>query len=246
MDCNTARLLIALKDPAGREQGSEDAGLLATHLTACSDCASLAGHEKRFDDWISPAMVAIPTPIDLKSRILTRLQTQEPRRRWVRPLVLSMSAAAAAILVILIGYSLFPRKPGPNIHDIAHYQTPTSANEVEERFKEVYGIHTTAPRQFDYNLLGEWKTEPHQKKNVPVLVFKKNMRGREESARVLIFSDRDFDLSKLPDEESIYERDYKVQSLPSADGHVAYVVLYTSGAELEDFFPEGGVGAALE
>src|SRR5262249_17021429 len=139
---------------------------------------------------------------------------------------------------------MYSRRVAPNIGEIS-YLTPRSAADASQRFKEDYGINTVAPDQFDYNLLIEWKMTPHRKKMVPELVFMKVVGGRELFAHVFIFSDRDFDLAKLDDDESIYNGDYKVQVLPSSNKHFAYVAMFTS-VQIEDFFRESGAGLATE
>ena len=248
MDCKTARLLIGLNDPWGHELAGEDAGLLQNHLASCADCTGIAEHEQQLDAVLRPAMSAIPTPIDLKKRILARLEQDERHkgRRWVRPLILAVGSLAAAVL---IGWVLFGRnvhKPVPDPTDISLYD-PSSAADVERYFQEVYGVSMVAPSddQLDYRFLVDCKMEAHQNKQVPVLVFKAPGGHRIETAQVFVFSDRDFDLSKLDMEASVYQGSYHVQSLRSPNKKFAFLVLFTSDT-IADFTPNHGSGVALE
>ncbi len=248
MDCKTARLLIALNDPSGRELPAEDIGMLDAHVSTCPDCAHAAEHEKQLDSWLGPAIRAVPTPIDLKARILCRLDMQQrPRiRRWVRPLILAASAAAAALVVCAwFAFGPYSKKPAPDIEAIKNRDNPSSPQEVERLFRSHYGIHVVAPKQFDYKYLVECKMEPHQKKQVPVLVFSRLIGGRTVFARAFIFSESDFDLSRVDEERPIYEGEYQVQTLSSSDRRFAYIVLFTS-ERIEDFFPDSGAGVAME
>ncbi len=240
MDCETARTLLVFSRPSGRELSGDEATVLEGHLTECSDCARQVQREQQLDAWLAPAMQAVPVPIDLRSRILGKLVVPKPvpaSRRWARPLAF----AAAAVLIVglaAMGWSYFHR-PAPDVESLVQedkYYFPRTAEAAEKRFHDQYGMHIVAPTQFDYQFLVGQELQVHRDKKLPVLVFGRQLGDTVETARVYVFSDKDYDLSALPSVLPAVSGGCSVQKLPSANPHVVYVVLYTS-ERLEDFFP---------
>ena len=82
---------------------------LLAHLKECPDCQRLYAQTKEALEAVTPRQ-AIPVPSDLKQRILRaatdetnegRKRTASRRRRWLRPLTASLSAAALIALVLI-------------------------------------------------------------------------------------------------------------------------------------------------
>lgn len=96
MDCDLARLLLALARPG--ELPASDADALARHLQTCPACAAKASAAARFDGVVSVALRDVPPPVEGKFGALRAVRlaaASRRRRRFARA-----GSLAAALLVV--------------------------------------------------------------------------------------------------------------------------------------------------
>src|SRR6267142_1662781 len=103
MDCNHARLLLTFaRDHADLDQSEADG--LEEHLGQCPECAAAFAAEQRADAALAKAMNDVPVPAGLKERLLAKL-AKLPRTRWSWRRWIVSTAAAAAIVLLAIGFT---------------------------------------------------------------------------------------------------------------------------------------------
>lgn len=96
MDCDLARLLLALARPG--ELPASDADALARHLQTCAGCAAKASAATRFDGVVRTAICDVPTPVEGKLGALRAVRVAEAKRRR-RRFARAGSLVAAALVV---------------------------------------------------------------------------------------------------------------------------------------------------
>src|SRR5689334_21028662 len=108
MDCNTARFLVALCRPNMPELEACAAQALNHHLAECSECGVLVRAEQLDERRLGASMRDVPLPVNLRERLLTRLQ--EERRAWYRHLPQRhprIAAAIAAVFLLTVGLAVY-------------------------------------------------------------------------------------------------------------------------------------------
>jgi hypothetical protein len=202
MDCKTARLLLDFARPHLPDLEAPDMAQLENHLADCPDCARLAHRERDFDDSMRQAMLAVPVPADLSSRLLTHLAAE--RRAWYWRLPRRYPARAAAIAALLLlalgALAYWATRPLPLIdftreQEEADPQAMASPQKVEQYFAQ-QGYAIVAPVEFNYTYLDSWGIDIFKGQRVPWLRF---VRG-EFQATVYILSARQFDLKASLDQ----------------------------------------------
>lgn len=240
MDCKNARLLLSFAHPAG-ELDTADRAALQQHLHECPCCGELAQSEDHFDKAIGKAMLAIEPPEGLRMRLLAKLDAD--RDSWYRRFGLRTAAAAAAILLVLLGGWLWVRSWRYSL-DIAKVEktveTRYQANfdRVDAWLKEVGGNHLSAPRRFNYANLqwyGQVNLEGYQ---VPALLFGRKDRGEGAAfAIVYVLGDDRFDLKSTEGKwrpiSGVRARMHVLEDVNNP--HVLYLIGYT-GNQLEEFY----------
>jgi hypothetical protein len=254
MDCRTARLLLDLAHPSAAELDAAEAEALRRHLTACPTCEALADSERRFEEQVGSAVRNVPVPEGLSARLRECLQTE--RRNWyVRRLRFAAVATAAVVaLGVWLGTIWRNRNwPEPDVYTLREQVASVnqrSAKQVEEWFREQYGLEITAPPDFNYALLTHYDLANCQGKRVPLLLFTRlqleDGPPRVAKARVYILSSRQFDLKKFTG-EALSESNslgYTVKVQRPADRpDLAYVIIHTGDArELEGFLIQKSPG----
>jgi len=109
MDCRTARLLLDFARPIPAELAADETRDLETHLAGCVECDGLVRAERRLDEPLGQSMRALPLPIGLRDRLLTRLDAE--RGAWQRRWVFRSLAAAAALALAVWGISELAHRP---------------------------------------------------------------------------------------------------------------------------------------
>ncbi|HEV3260290.1 MAG TPA: zf-HC2 domain-containing protein, partial [Gemmataceae bacterium] len=200
MDCRTARLLLDFARPCPAELPADEAAALEGHLTGCPDCDSLSRAERQLDDHLGRAVRAVPEPQGLRGRLLERLAGERRawNHRWLVPSG-GIAAAAAVLALALFTWWQWPRPPQQvnvqAIVDDLRMMQNASPEQVEDGFKEKYGMTATVPREFDglplnYALLTYYGPGFCQGRIVPMLFFQ---RGNDR-AYIYIVSGKQFDL----------------------------------------------------
>ena len=232
MDCKAARLIIDLACPGRAELDAVESAALDDHLEDCLMCRSHADFEWRVDDHLGRAMRALSVPMELRARLLGRLHRE--RTRWYSRTVWAPIAAAAAIVMAVgIGGGVYQR-----LHPVSHdqmaidYPSMLPREEVEQRFRDEFGLVVEAPPQFDYEYLPGIRVVEFQGRQVPELQFTRS--GYQ--AVVYVLSDEHFEAnSELPKREGMFAT---ILRHPT-NSHVVYVV-YFSGERLERFLENQG------
>lgn len=206
MDCDTARLFLQFTNPRGDDLGPAEADELHAHLEQCSACNAQATNARRLDAHLGRAMLAVPVPAGLKSRLLERLNPPaEPEpalriaacesssaeergvihRRWIRRAT-SIAAVAACLLILFWGGYAWWSKEQANKVDFekvveaanfgGHGQD--SANDALRRM----GARPCAPSFVEYAYLQNgWPTlaeVPGTSLKVPQFFFMNDTRTR--------------------------------------------------------------------
>jgi hypothetical protein len=217
-----------------------DLAHLENHLADCPDCARLARQERGFDAGMRQAMLAVPVPADLSSRLLTHLAAQRRAWYWRLPRRHPARAGAVAALVLLsVGlFAYWAARPLPRIdistlQDQADPQAVASPQKVEQYFAE-QGYTIVAPADFNYAYLQAWGIEIFKGERVPYLRF---VRGEFE-ATVYILSDRQFNLKASLDQppNSSGRFTFLIRAEPDSP-RIAYLIKYT-GPSLQWFQDE--------
>src|SRR5437879_2213818 len=119
MDCRTARLLLTFARPRAAELEAGAAEALTDHLAECAECGALARAEHQVDRLLGLAMRQVSTPLDLRQRLLTRLQVE--RRNWYQRLPREhprIAAAVAAVLLLAGGLAVYAAFRPPRALDL--------------------------------------------------------------------------------------------------------------------------------
>lgn len=233
MDCNTARFLVAFCRPNVPELEPCAAEALSSHLAECSECGTLARTEHHAERRLGHAMREVPLPVNLRERLLTRLQ--EDRRTWYRRLPRRHPRAAAAIAALLLvavglaGYALLRPPRALDLEAIAYQwnrEVPASPDEVQKAFEE-RGFKIIVPSAFNYEYLASYDLQEFHGTVVPHLLF---VRGAHY-ASIYILSGSQFDIRAAVDQPREGSGRFTVQLRPGpADSNLAYLIKYTDGS----------------
>jgi hypothetical protein len=178
MDCTTARLLLEFARPGGTDLEPADVAALEQHLAGCQACHTHMDEQQPFDLRIGAAMRRVEPPVDLRQRVLDRLEAD--RNAWNRARggrILRWAAAAAAVL--LGGWGLWEWLGPPRssvdperVWTDAVVDPRPSREDVEASFRR-QGERIIAP-DFAYNFLtthGLAELPGYPGRVVPQLVF---------------------------------------------------------------------------
>jgi hypothetical protein len=198
MDCKTARLLLFFDRPGTADADSDESQALARHLGQCSECETLAQTERLVENRIAQAIRDVPIPAGLRGRLIERMAAERRLRRR-RILIDHPRIAAGIAAALLIGSFAgvyLATRPLPSVdiaarHGEALEQRNNLPETIETWYRQKHGVATVAPPNFKYAFLDSYDLVVDTSgRRVPQLVF---VNGSER-ARVLIFTDRDFDL----------------------------------------------------
>lgn len=233
MDCRSARHLLDFARPRVPELDKSDQHDLDGHLAVCPDCDTLARGERQFDEHLGQAVRDVPVPQGLHERLLRRLR--EEREAWYRKQLgrgLRIVAAAAAVLLMTwFGLTVWRKHhlPRPTVEDLvaaADSVSPADQGDVQAWFRR-QGVATLAPSDFQYQYLSFYSLTEFNQEKVPCLIFVRDHEQPRAFAKVLIFSKRQFDLSRVPEQVSKpYSPRFKVQVWRPTPEY-AYVIVYS-------------------
>ena len=191
MDCSTARLFLQLGQPgAPRELDDPEAAELEAHLAECNACHGFDTDQRRLDNALGQAMLAVEVPAGLKEQIQLRLAADRGarQRRWGGRVFLSVGAAAAAVLLALGLWAIFsPLRPTIAAVDVARdYNIAGRDSDSANAQLRKLGLAACAPKKLNYAYLTgvpskaalpgteEWKS--------PILVAQFVFAKKEEKA----------------------------------------------------------------
>jgi hypothetical protein len=240
MDCRTARLLLDYARPRTAELEAAEVDALQCHLVDCGECAALAQAERMADHRLGQAMRAVVVPEGLRTRLLTRVETEyrtAKRRTWLRRA--GVAALAASLLMGLwLGIEWKNQPVSVDTDRLAYQVFEDTSNPLPDTVQAWFkskGTDTIAPPDFNYGLLKYYGVADLQGKRVPLLLF---VQGKEQ-ARVYILSDKQFDFKDALANPPGPGSGCKVELRPSLkDPHLAYLVVYT-GESLVPFLAAG-------
>lgn len=231
MDCNHARMLLIVCRDAADLDGDESAAL-NSHLAQCGACLTWSAGERRWEKSVARAMRTVPVPGDLKGRLLTRLDRSGTGRPLGRHWPVWVGAAAALLLTVGLSWFVWFRAPMQIDLAMAEQevvaQVGSTPKDVEDWFRDRYGVTMTAPAQMNYDLLESFDMAMFHGRRVPKLTF--ISAGRV--AEVYVLPERLFDLH--PDAPQRFSGSSRsVQMLEPAPGF-RYLIVY-NGDSLEPF-----------
>jgi hypothetical protein len=244
MDCRTARLLLDLNRPAGRELDGDETQALESHLAACSECSAIARSERQFHQQLGRAMCLVEAPPGLRTSILAKLDKDRGdlyRRQVAKSLRIAVGVAACLLVAYLLWNYRQTKRPelyAESVRDSflrQQLEKPTKGK-VEEWFQQEHGVRIDAPMEFNYNCLVSYDLSSLEGKKVPLLLF--FSPDRRSWARVLVVSDAQFNLDSLQDKFTSDSGELTVQIWKPEDGHHAYIIIFT-GRELKPFLTDG-------
>jgi hypothetical protein len=185
MTCETARILLLFYRP-GRttDLAAEDVAALESHLVGCPACSALVARQAAADAAIGGAFRQINVPGGLKDRLQTHAAA-EAGRLWRRTWATRTAAAAAAILVGLLGWGWYIAATRPELDTLqlaaANEYAATYPDRAGPEFLAAQGIPGPLPEDFDFQRLTSYGFASVQGEAVPVLEFR---AGENSFARV--------------------------------------------------------------
>ncbi len=241
MDCRTARLLLEFHRPRVGELPAEEAVELERHLAICTECDAAGRAARRLDDHFGPALRDVPLPGGLRERLLGRLREERSTRLHRRLAWTGRGVAVAAALLVGTLLWLHFRAPEPPAKlDVATLSQVegdrdrlNSPESVAAWFKEKHHL-AMIPPDFNYNCLVECDVAEVQGKQVPRLVFYREL-GPEDITRatVYVLTREQFDLDALNEWHGAQVEGFSqpVTVWPPRDGRndTAYLILLFVG-----------------
>src|SRR5438309_1614090 len=106
-------MLITFFGRQGTELAPEDAAELNAHLASCPKCAAAVQVERAFDDRVGKAMLAVPVPGNLKSKLLDGVAAE--RGAWYRQKFYALAGLAAAVLLAVGGIVAWQIRTAPEL-----------------------------------------------------------------------------------------------------------------------------------
>lgn len=244
MECRDAQFYLRLRRHAADELGPDASAPLEGHLATCPACAADARAAASFDRAVASAMRAVPVPPGLRDRLIAHVGARQGlvlRRKLYRSAV----AAAASVVLILLGVGLFSSaRPKVDTDALVNAADEQMSNPPEStrRWLAAHRLPDRLPWSFDYDLLVYKGVERLQGNDVPVLVFRSpNDNG---FAKVYAFRhDGHFDLKNVHDAQASHST--ATVHREERFGGITYVVVYTGGPQgLQQFLATNrGIGA---
>ena len=230
MDCKTAHHLLAFARPPSIELEAEDARLLEGHLLGCPDCEALARVERQADEQFARAMQAVPVPIDLRRRLLARLDTE--RKYWYRRCVALPAGLVAAVLLVAIGsFSVWMTRKATVDISLAQIQADQRTPEQVDAWLKTKLPGASLPPRLNFALLKDYGMADFQGHLVPKLLFDTQAQAPQVGliqAKVYVLSGKIFDLKNLPEHDPSGSGIHRVEIWldDPDDPRIAYFILY--------------------
>lgn len=238
MDCKTARQMLDFARPRRPELDSADLEALEVHLADCPECGPLAQVERQLDSRLSQAMRAVTVPDNLRSRLVTKLETERKVRNWKRQRWLAVPAAAAALLLATwLGWKWLQKPLFLNVAEIADVELEKTFNPgpaVLESYYRARDIVTVAPANANYALLSDYYVHSFEGRRVPKLVF----TDGKTSAHILILPTKEFDVAEAARNQPMDGSGWKAEIRFDASGNYGYLVIYLGEGEPLKVFPK--------
>jgi hypothetical protein len=237
MECRDAQFYLRLRRHAADELGADVAASLGGHLATCPACAADARAAASFDRALASAVRAVPLPAGLRDRLVAHVASRQGailRRKLYRSAV----AAAAAVVLVLLGVGLFSSTRPRVDTDGMVRRIDDELNDTPEatrQFLAANSVPDRLPLPFDYDLFVSQDVVRLQGNDVPVVVFRSpNGKG---FAKVYAFRhDGRFDLKGAHDAQSSHATARVITPNEHGLGQVTYVVVYTGGPHGLDQF----------
>jgi hypothetical protein len=238
MDCKTARLMLEFARPQHAELDPLDLRALEVHVAACPECTLQAKQERALDEQFGRAMCKVDVPDQLRTRLLRRLAKENAaaaKWRWKR-YAAAATAVAALLLLAIGGWAMWHQATLPPL-DMNAIKDRTVQNEygvnpaaIQKEYRE-RGITMTPPASLNYSFLAFHGMGSLQGQQVPCLTFIRDDSDANIHANAMVYvvSDRDFNLSKVPETYQWAEQGYKykVELKRESGSPDLYVIVYT-------------------
>ena len=183
MDCNTARMLATFFGRRGASWPRRTPPLSTRHLAACPKCAAAVHAERAFDDRVAKAMLAVPVPAGLKTKLFDGVAAQ--KGGWYRQKAYAVVGLAASVLLAVGGVIAWQIHSAPELNwsEIVrdHDQQEQDRAGNVRRFLASEGIQFHPEQPLDLNQVESSGMGELKGKKVPVLYLvngAKNARCR--------------------------------------------------------------------
>jgi hypothetical protein len=224
----------------GSELAREDAAALESHIASCPSCAGAVQFERAFDDRVAKAMLAVPIPANLKTKLLDGIAAD--RGAWYRKKFYAVAGLAATILIAIGGVVAWQIGTAPELtlDGIARLADQREQDRPRDarQFLTEHGIDFQPERPVDLRLVESTGMSEFQGKLVPTVYL--SNRIKNASATVYVVRDSDFKWKNLPQGVSSLQSVYGFQVAVLRDrrrSDLGYVIVFT-GAGLEVFLDE--------
>jgi hypothetical protein len=229
-------MLVTFFGRHGSELAAEDTTDLNAHLASCPACAAAVQFERAFDDRVAKAMLAVPVPAGLKSKLLDGISAQQGT--WYRQKAYAFAGMAACLLLSIGGIVAWQSSQTPELSlpaivaDADQKEQDRAAHARAFLKQESIAFHPE--KALDLNQVGAWGISEFQGKKVPTLFFFNSAKNAQ--ATVYIVRDADFKWNKLSQDGSSFPSKYGYQVAVLKDtqrSDVGYIVVFTGpGLEL--------------
>lgn len=239
MDCSTARALLPYRRTPS-ELDADAADDLARHLAGCPACAAEAESDRAFDAGVAKAMLAVPVPADLKSRVLATV-AREQGIVWRRRVLRYAGGAVAAALTLAIFFGAFNRTPklDPGQFAVAtDAQIGAAPDDVRAYFRD-QGFSVPLPIEFDFRYARNYRLEEVSGKRAPCITF----QNGPATADVFVVRETRIKDGFVPSETSGNKCSIEVRR-STEDPRYVFIIRYYNGATRDRFLLNDNVVAA--
>lgn len=241
MECKTARLFLPLLDDL---VGHEAAGALQAHLALCPECDASARAAQREDAHFARAMLDVPVPAGLKSRVLEKLAVgrHTPWREWALRFVRPLTVAAGILFSVSLGLCIFTEtRPPADPEDVLraeNFQRLQTAAEADEALARL-GLPACAPPDFNYGHLTGQPARAcppgYPDRQVPAFYFVDRTSGLPRQALVYAFKEKHLRPLGPEQQTGFWKVDvYRPAPRDGRDWPYVYLILY-NGDHWEDW-----------
>jgi hypothetical protein len=223
MECHDVQQLLAFVNRKSEDLDAAERAALREHLDKCPDCSARNQAEQRADETLGVLMRDVPVPAGLKQQVVKRLGAERGAARWKTVKRGALTAAAAAVLLALVGGYVWQARLPTEITE-ADVGTAlvlvTNSGFWDENSAKQYlkenGLPDHVPQQFDYRLLQSVEPVYFKGRRVAKLTFAKG----NDVASVLVLPSEQFRTNQLTEDPTC------LNIVPEREHGIIYLILF--------------------